>query len=116
MMLDILILNKEEAMMLTRKKDLLQGLHDITGGIIVITDKNRKIQAYDGKKKYSLMPNKIRVVERTGAGDAFASGFVGGQIAGKDLEYSLKAGLRESESVIKYFGAKNNLLKMDIRG
>jgi ribokinase len=116
MMVDILILNKEEAGMLTKKKDLLKGLHNITGGIVVITDKDRKIQAYDGKKKYFLVPNRVRVVERTGAGDAFASGFVAGQIIGRDIDYSLKLGLAESESVIKYFGAKNNLLRMKLKG
>ena len=113
---DILILNKEEAEMLTkRKQNLLEGLHELTGGIVVVTDKNKKIQAYDGKKKYSLMPHKIKVVERTGAGDAFASGFVAGQIVGKSIEESLKLGLKESESVIKYFGSKNNLLRMRLK-
>lgn len=112
---DILILNKEEARMLTKERDLLVGLHKLTGGIVVITDKNKPINCYDGKKKYFLMPNKIKVVERTGAGDAFASGFVAGQIAGRTIKESLRLGLRESESVIKYFGAKNNLLRFKLK-
>ena len=61
------------------------------------------------------MPHKIKVVERTGAGDAFASGFVAGQIANKTIEQSLALGLKESEAVIKYFGSKNNLLKMKLK-
>ena len=113
---DILILNKQEAQMLTKKKqNLLEELHELTGGIVVITDKNKKIKAYDGKKKYSLMPHKIKVVERTGAGDAFASGFVAGQITNKTIEQSLILALKESESVIRYFGAKNNLLRMRLK-
>jgi ribokinase len=112
---DVLIMNKEEAAMLTRKKDLLKGLHDISGGTIVITDKNKKINAYDGVKKYSLMPNKVKAKERTGAGDAFASGFVAGRIAGMSIKESMELGLRESESVIRYFGAKNNLLKINLK-
>ena len=112
---DILILNKEEARMLTKDRDLLLGLHKLTGGIVVITDKNKPINCYDGKKKYFLMPNKIKVVERTGAGDAFASGFVAGQIAKKNIPNSLRLGLRESESVIRYFGAKNNLLRFKLK-
>ena len=82
---------------------------------MVVTDKNNKILAYDGEKKYSLIPNKIKVVERTGAGDAFASGFVAGQIVGKSIEESLKLGLKESESVIRYFGAKNKLIKLNLK-
>ena len=113
---DVLILNKEEAEMLTKKKkNLLEELHKLTKGIIVITDKNKKIQAFDGSKKYFLQPNKIKVVERTGAGDAFASGFVAGIIKNKDIPYCLRLGLRQGESVIRYFGAKNNLLRFKLR-
>jgi ribokinase len=118
---DILILNKQEAEMLLKKynskeKDLLLGLNKLIQGIVVITDKNKLITCYDGNKKYSLVPHKeIKVVERTGAGDAFASGFVGGQIVGKTIEESLKLGLRESEAVIQHFGAKNNLIKMNLK-
>ena len=101
--------------MLTREKDLLLGLSKLGPEIIVITDKNKKISAYDGKKKYFLIPHKIKVVERTGAGDAFASRFVAGLIVGKSIKESLKLGLRESESVIKYFGAKNNLLRIKLK-
>lgn len=113
---DILILNKEEAIMLAGKKENLLGeLRKSTNGIIVITDKDKLISCYDGIKKYSITPHKIKVVERTGAGDAFASGFVAGQIAGKSINESLKLGLAESESVLKYFGAKNKLLRMRLK-
>jgi len=115
---DILILNKEEAQTLTRKKEnLSENLHKLVArkGIVVTTDKDKLISCYDGKKKYFLKPHKVKVVERTGAGDAFASGFVAGLIAGKSIMQSLKLGLRESESVIRYFGAKNNLLRMKLK-
>ncbi|MFH1501128.1 MAG: carbohydrate kinase family protein [archaeon] len=114
---DVVVMNKEEARLLTKNKDLLLGLHDLIfkSGIVVITDKNQSIQAYDGKKKYSLKPHKIKVIERTGAGDAFASGFVAGLVVGFNVERSLKLGLKESESVIRYFGAKNKLLRMRLK-
>lgn len=114
---DILILNKQEAEMLARdkKKNLLEELHSLTRGIIVITDKNKLISCYDGNKKYFLKPHDIKVVERTGAGDAFASGFVAGRIVGKSIDECLKLGLKESESVIKAFGSKNNLIRMRLK-
>ena len=103
--------------MLTKNKDLLIGLHKLGPKIVVVTDKNKLISCYDShnKKKYYLKPNKIKVVERTGAGDAFASGFVAGLIRNKSIMQSLKLGLRESEGVIKHFGAKNNLLRMRLK-
>jgi len=115
---DILILNKQEAEMLTRKKhDLLHNLHKLISkqGMVVITDKNKMITCYDGHNRHFLIPNKVKVIERTGAGDAFASGFVAGQIAKKSIKNSLRLGLAESESVIKYFGAKNRLLRMKLK-
>lgn len=107
----ILILNKEEAQLLTREKDLLSGLNKLGSKTVVITNKDKLISCYDGKKKYFLKPHKIKVVERTGAGDAFASGFVAGFMKNKPILECLKFGLKESESVIQHFGAKNNLLR-----
>lgn len=113
---EVLILNKEEAEMLTKKTtDLLISLRKLGPKIVVITDKDKRISAYDGKRKYYLKPHKIKVVERTGAGDAFASGFVAGQIVGKTVNESLRLGLKESEAVIRYFGAKNNLLRIKLK-
>ena len=116
---EILILNKEEAMLICKKYkkkgDLLLCLRELGPNIVVLTDKDKLAYAFDGNEKYSIRPNKIKVVERTGAGDAFASGFVAGIIAGKSIPESLKLGLRESESVIRYFGAKNKLLKMNLK-
>ena len=113
---DILILNKQEAQMLTGSKvNLLENLRKLGPKIAVITDKDKMITCYDGHKRYFLIPNMVKVVERTGAGDAFAAGFVAAQIAKKSIKYSLRLGLAESESVIKYFGAKNKLLRMKLR-
>lgn len=116
---DILVLNHEEAQMLVKKKiegrSLLEALRKLGPRVVVVTNKDKKTLAFDGDEIYSLMPHKIKVVERTGAGDAFASGFVAGQIAGKTIQESLKLGLEESEAVIRHFGAKNNLLRRKLK-
>ena len=117
---DVLIVNKQEAELLASSKlpinikDLLMALHGIGSKIVVITDKDNDIKAYDGNKVYSVSPHKeIKVVERTGAGDAFASSFVSGIIKGKDIDFSLNMALINSESVITHYGARNKLLKWD---
>jgi len=116
---DILILNHEEAQMLVRKRiegrKLLEALRDLGPRIVVVTNKDKKTFAFDSEEIHSIIPHKIKVIERTGAGDAFASGFVAGQIAGKTIQESLKLGLEESESVIRYFGAKNNLIRRKLK-
>jgi ribokinase len=115
---EVVILNKEEAEELTKTKDsknLLKELVKLGPSIAVVTDKDSLIRAYDGKREYRIIPHKIKVVERTGAGDAFGSGFVAGLMVGKTIPESLKLGLRESESVITHIGAKNNLIKLNLK-
>ena len=98
-----------------KKGSLMVCLRGLGPKIVVVTDKNKLISCSDGDREYFLKPNKVKVVERTGAGDAFASGFVAGVIAGKTIPESLRLGLREGESVIRYFGAKNKLLRFRLR-
>lgn len=118
-MTDILILNKEEAEFLCKKnkkkRDVLEGLKELGPKIVVVTNKNKLAYAYDGLKKYSIKPNKIKVLERTGAGDAFAAGFVAGIMANKPIQKCLELALKEGESVLRYFGAKNKLLRMKLK-
>lgn len=83
----------------------------MTEGIIVITNKDKKVIAFDGKEKYVIMPHsKVEVKERTGAGDAFACGFITGLIKKDDLNFALKLGRANAESVIGHYGAQNKLL------
>ena len=56
------------------------------------------------------MPHNIKVVERTGAGDAFSSGFLAGWIKTQDIERALKIALANSESEIQYLGTHNKIL------
>lgn len=110
---DVLIFNKEEAEALTGKTDiksLLKKSFLMGAKTICITDGQRGSWVYDGRKFFFLEPHNIRVVERTGAGDAFSAGFVAGLIKKKDIEYALQLGLANAESVIKYHGAQNKLL------
>lgn len=111
---DILILNKEEAKALTKKQSISEMIHSIATyckGIIVITDGVNPIHAYHWKKNYTKKITPVKAIDSTGAGDAFASGFVYGIIKEKDLETSLEYGCKESLSVLKEPGAKNTLLK-----
>jgi ribokinase len=118
---EVLIVNKEEAEMICNrfkksKYDLLKSLHELGPKIVVITDKNNPAVCFDGECKYSISPHKnIKVVERTGAGDAFASGFVAGLIVNLPMQKCLELALKESESVIRYFGAKNKLIRMKLK-
>lgn len=112
---EVLVLNKEEAQLLTQKKTansdiLLKHLFKLGPNYVVITDGPNPANAYDGYYKYTIAPRRLKVLEATGAGDAFASGFVYGIMKDLGTETALKIGLAQSESVITHFGAKEKLL------
>ena len=53
-----------------------------------------------------------KVVNATGAGDAFGSGFISGMILyNNDLKQALQLGMLNSNSVVTEMGAKHGLLK-----
>ena len=111
--LDVLLLNKQEAQALLKKphgtiKELLRALSAIVH-IPVITDGANGSFATEGEFIFALKPKHINVVESTGAGDAFASGFVAGQMLGKNIIESLKMGQAEAAGVLGNIGAKTGL-------
>ncbi|MFH1211851.1 MAG: carbohydrate kinase family protein [Candidatus Woesearchaeota archaeon] len=115
---DLLVLNKEEAQLLLKSREentriLLKKLFFCGKKFIAvgITDGKNGASIYDGKTAYHLNASKnLKVVETTGAGDAFASTFVAGLILGKPIDTCLKMAMINSESVITHHGAKNKLL------
>lgn len=110
---DILIMNDKEASLLSEKnriEDMAKSLHKKSGSLIVITLGDKGAIAYDGDKMHTIRPNKVKVLETTGAGDAFSSGFLAGMIKKNDIGYALKTGRAQAESVIKHYGSKNKLL------
>lgn len=110
---DVLVLNFEEAQLMLGKlglNELLKGLRKLGPKMVIITEGKAGVHAYDGKLRYFLKPHKVKVVETTGAGDAFASSFLAGMIKNNDVEFALKLAQVNAEAVITHHGAKTNLL------
>ncbi len=109
----ILILNLEEAGLLTGEgnlKDMFRRIHDSGPSMVIITDGNKGAFCSDGIKTYKACPQRVRIKETTGAGDAFASTFLGSFIRTGDVKTSLKMATINAQSVISDYGAKNVLL------
>ena len=109
----LLILNKEEAQFLLKSRAdvnvLLKELQKLVP-LVVITDGPNGAVVFDGKLALKLIPYKAKIVETTGAGDAFASGFLAAKIYGKPLDVCLQWGFAQAVSVISFVGAKERLL------
>lgn len=125
---DVLMLNKDEAteLVIQIKKDipreklddeffLLEALHLFGAKIISMTDGKRGAWSFDGTA-YWFCPihTKSSVVDSTGCGDAFASGFFGAILEGHSIEKALCYGTANSGSVIGEYGAISGLLHKDI--
>ncbi len=109
----VFVLNKEEAMLLTKGSKIERMLAKIRNAgpdIACITDGEKGSYTYDGEHVYYQKPHKVKVVEKTGAGDAYASTFIGALAKGKRIEDALSMALKNAESVIRNKGAKNILL------
>lgn len=112
---DILILNQEEASILTKisfnkLSPILKKIDSLTPGIGVITKGARGVAVILNGKIYQAKTLEAKAIEQTGAGDAFGSGFVSGMILKNNIEYAIQLGSANATSVIQKIGAKNGLL------
>jgi ribokinase len=92
--------------------DLLKAFKELGPEIVLITDGPRGAYAYDGKKMLFQppYPDTKPPLERTGAGDAFASTFVTALALGETLETALSWAPINSMSVVQSIGAQEGLL------
>ena len=114
---DVLILNREEAVTVgggnhADVHDLINRLHALGPKIVVVTDGPNGAYASDGEScfKMPLYPDPAPPVDRTGAGDAFASTFVAALAKGLSLQDALRWGPINSMSVVQKVGAQAGLL------
>jgi sugar/nucleoside kinase (ribokinase family) len=116
----IIFVNREEAEKLAnfgpskdKEKELLQALNKLGPKICVITDGSIGAFVFDGTKflKVGVLP--VDAYERTGAGDAFGTGFLSAVIKGRTLEEALLWGTLNSASVIGFVGPQKGLLKYE---
>lgn len=111
-MIDVLNMNLEEATLLTGKKklvDIFALLHN-DGLVRLVTDGTNGATVYRDGWMARATTTGVKSVSRTGAGDAFGSGFVAGLIKTNDLNEALRVGMINAESVITKYGAKEGIL------
>ncbi len=94
-------------------KILFKGLHKLGPKIVVITDGPDGAYASDGNAQYFMpkYPDPKPPFERTGAGDAFSTGFMAALVYGLPVTEALRWAPINSMSVVQYTGAQRGLLK-----
>ena len=109
---NFLILNEKEASLLNQdsKEEGLSSLLSKTK--LIITKGVNGVCLYKkGKREIVKKALKTKMVDQTGAGDGFISGFVGGLAKGYPLEKALDLGIANGASVVTKTGAKEGLIK-----
>lgn len=113
---DILLLNQEEASILTglnynKEEEIFKRIDEICPGIAIMTKGPEGVVVADGENIFSAPGVKENIIDNTGAGDAFGSGFVSGFIKSNgNIEKSIQLGLANSVSCLKKWGAKGGLI------
>lgn len=117
---EIFFCNKEESQRILNSKEtdvkiLMQKLHELGPRKIVLTDGPKGAYSYDGENFYQIpiYPDPKPPVERTGAGDAYASTITSALVLGKTFEEALLWGPINSMSVVQYIGAQEGLLSRE---
>lgn len=112
---DVLFVNVEEAQQITQSsskapRTLAHELTQIGAKNIVLTDGKRGAFSYQHGELYAcpMFPGEPK--DTTGAGDAFASGYIGAVLSGQSTEEALKWGSVNSASVVQYIGPQPGLL------
>jgi len=111
----VLFTNLEEAQTITGEQTnevhrLATSLYKLGAKHVVITDGKNGAYSFDGKetRHCGVFPSKL--VEATGAGDAFASGFLGAILNKQTPVEALRWGSVNAASVIEFVGPQKGLL------
>lgn len=116
--IDVLSVNKEEMQQLVHgetKEELARHGTNIVPTVIV-SDGPNGVAASDSKTLVTAgMYKDVKVIDRTGAGDAFGSGFLSQWVQGKTLKDSIIFASANSTSVVTKIGAKPGILHAGAR-
>ncbi len=123
-----LVLNDGEAASLagvpfdkSREKEVFKKLDKLVPGIVAVTAGKKGVTVSDGRRIYRAgVFKEKKIADRTGAGDAFGSGFLaglaargwsGGRETGADaVEYAIKLASANATSVVEQVGATPGIL------
>ncbi|MEK7174190.1 MAG: carbohydrate kinase family protein [Patescibacteria group bacterium] len=118
--LDVVTLNREEAAYLTGKKyndlhGLFRAFDELVPGFAVMTDGPKGVAVSDGRTIWHAgVFKEKKIVDRTGSGDAFGSGFVAGLIrfgrTPEGVEAAIRLGSANATSVVEAIGAQPGII------
>lgn len=127
--LAVILVNREEGAYLTgfhygEERKIFRKFDELVRGIAVVTDGPRGVAVSDGSRVYRAgIFREKKVADRTGAGDAFGSGFVAGlmrensnnqlpisKFTEEEILNAIRLGSANATSVVESIGAQPGIL------
>ncbi|MGX7951145.1 adenosine kinase [Tsuneonella sp. HG249] len=107
-LIDVLFANHTELAALTGENDLEAGIAALKDKVptLVVTCGAQGATALKGGERATAPSVATTIVDTTGAGDLFASGFLFGHVRGEPLEKCLRRGAICAAEVISHYGAR----------
>lgn len=116
---DVFVCNTDEARRILKTKEenirvLLSGIHALGTKVALITDGPKGAYVSDGAETWFMppYPDSKPPLDRTGAGDAFASTFTAALALGKSIPEALSLAPINAMSVVQEIGAQKGLLSL----
>lgn len=115
---DVLSVNKEEMQTIVEGEELEElarhAMHYVP--VAIVSDGPNGVVATDGQTVVRAgMYEDVPVIDRTGAGDAFGSGFLSQWAQGKSLKHAILFASANSTSVVTKIGAKVGILTSEAK-
>ncbi len=105
---DILFANEGEILALYETDDLAKALSQLSAevalGVVTRGEKGVVVQA--GEARHEVPTKAVKVVDTTGAGDAFAAGFLAGYCRQRSLVECAQLGNKAAGDIITHFGGR----------
>lgn len=114
--IDYMSPNERELLQISGKKDVEKAVKSLfRRGIEVLLVKmgEKGVKIFEGKNTYEVPAIQAKVVDTTGAGDAFNAGFIYGRLKGLSDEESAKLGVVLSSIVVERKGSSSAMPKLD---
>ncbi len=118
-MIDVVIMNREEAAEFTGvaqddEAGIFKAFDGLVLGLAVMTDGRNGVSVSDGKiLHHAGVFKEKQIADRTGAGDAFGSGFVAALINGYGEKDAVRIASANATSVVEQIGAQAGILRTD---
>jgi len=116
---EVTSLNIEETQFLFKTKNrdlrfLLKKLHNTGTKIALVTDGPAGSYVYDGEEFYYCPIFDVPILERTGCGDSYTTGFIIALHYKKTIKEAMKWGTVNAASVIQHIGPQEGLIKSNL--